>query len=345
MKILVLKFSALGDVVRTSYILPGLHDKYDNLVIDWITSNAAYELLSRNPYIRTLASPQSGLEFLKSDYYDLVLSFDDEYEVLKLLEGVNCGKIIGAYLQDGGRSYSHDASEWFDMGLISKHGKDIADVKKKKNTREHNQIFSEMLGINIRSGCFFNSKLIERRIAREFDKSVFNIGINPSAGPRWKSKEMPFDEVCRLIEQLMQCRVANKNIKIHLLGGKAEELRNAEIIKHVNACEVRDWGGNNTLLEFAAIVKACDYMISSDSLSLHLAISQKISNLSYYAPTSADEIGTFGTGVKVISLSADYCSYSADADNSTITADRLLNALKVHCLELKLPFHRKQLTN
>lgn len=337
MKILILKFGALGDVIRTSYILPGLHEKYKNLVIDWITSNAAYELLGQNPYIRTLASPQTGLEFLKLNHYDLVLSFDDEYEVLKLIESISYEKVVGAYMHDGLISYSDDASEWFDMGLISRYGKSEADIKKKKNSREHNQIFADMLGIKIHSGSFFNASTIERRIENHFDRSVFNLGINPSAGTRWKCKEMPFGEVCRLIEKLMQYRIGNKNIKIHLLGGQAEQARNAEIIKNVSKYAVRDWGGKNTLLEFAAIVKGCDYVITSDSLSLHLAVSQNVANLSYYAPTSADEIGTFGTGVKVISLSDDYCNYSSDADNSTITADRLFDAFKAHCRQLNWP--------
>jgi heptosyltransferase II len=334
MKILILKFSALGDVIRTSYLLSGLHNKYDNPVIDWITSNPAHELLRHNPYIRNLGSPQMGLEFLKYNYYDLVLSFDDEEEVLALIKDVHYKKLIGAYMQGEMKLYTPDASEWFDMGLLSKEGKIIADLRKKQNMREHNQIFGDMLGIKIESGIFFNSPLIEKRIEKEFDKATFNIGINASAGSRWRSKEMPFPEVCNLIVMLLRCRIDNKDIKIHLLGGLAEAKRNGEIINSLNECEIKDWGGQNTLLEFAAIVKGCDYIITSDTLALHLAISQRVFNLSYYAPTSANEIGTFGTGVKVISLADDYCNYDPDADNSTITAGRLFDAFKAHCLVL-----------
>ena len=336
MKILILKFSALGDVVRTSYILPGLCEKYDNPVIDWITSPAGQELLRHNPYIRLLASPQTGLEFLESNYYDLVLSFDDEEDVLKIVDKASHKKVVGAYLQDGRKYYSRDSSEWFDMGLISYDGKESADLKKKHNQREHNQIFADMLGIKIDQGIFYNSSWIKERIQKQFDKTVFNIGINSSACMRWKSKEMPFNEVCRLIERLHQYRVDNKKIKIHLLGGRSEETRNFEIREHVCKYDVKDWGGGNTLLEFAAIVKECDYVISSDSLALHLAISQKIYNLSFFAPTSASEIGTFETGIKVVSLSDDYCNYGPDSDNSTITADRIIDAFKTHCIALDI---------
>lgn len=334
MKILILKFNALGDVIRTSYILPGLYEKYDSPTIDWITSDAAHELLRHNPYIRVLASPQMGLDFLESNHYDLVLSFDDEKEVLALLDHVRYDKLTGAYHQHGNKLYSPDAAEWFDMGLLSKDGKKIADLRKKQNQREHNQIFADMLGIKIEGGIFFNSPLIEKKIAAEFDTTAFHIGINPSAGLRWQSKAMPLDEVCKLIVLLAQYRINNRLIKIHLLGGAAEAERNAAIRSRIRQCDIKDWGVDKTLLEFAAIVKACDYIISSDSLALHLAISQQVHNLSFYAPTSASEIGTFGSGLKLISLAEDYCSYSPGADNTTITAERLLQVFKTHCQTL-----------
>lgn len=327
MKILILKFNALGDVIRTSYILPGLFEKYDNPVVDWVTSDGAYELLRFNPYIRTLSCPQKGLDFLQRNKYDLVLSLDDEIEVLQILEQSNYIRLIGAYLEGSRRCYDGDSAEWFDMGLLSRFGKKVADQKKLANTREHNQIFADMLGIDIERPYFFNSYLNEDRAQKGFDCSCFNIGINPSAGSRWKNKELAFDEVCNLIEMLSTISVGGKHVCIHLLGGAAEQPRNAEIESTVTV-PLMNWGGQNTLLEFAAIVKGCDYLISGDTLALHFAISQQIPSLSYYAPTSAAEIGTFGIGEKVISLTEDYCNYKASADNSTITADRLFEAFE-----------------
>ena len=71
-----------------------------------------------------------------------------------------------------------------------------------------------------------------------------------------------------------------------------------------------------------------DYMISSDSLAMHLAISQGVRTVAFFAPTSAIEIDGFGRLMKLASTAPDYCSYKRDADNSTITADRLLALLR-----------------
>jgi heptosyltransferase-2 len=90
-------------------------------------------------------------------------------------------------------------------------------------------------------------------------------------------------------------------------------------------------------LELAAAIRAVDYLVTTDSLALHLAIAQGVPNLSFYAPTSAAEIETFGTGVKLLSTAPDYCSYRGDADNASITAARLLPLLKDHWARCRPP--------
>ena len=47
----------------------------------------------------------------------------------------------------------------------------------------------------------------------------------------------------------------------------------------------------------------------------------------FFTVTSSAEIDNFGNGCKIISDSPDYCSYKNNADNSTITSEKLFNAL------------------
>ena len=49
--------------------------------------------------------------------------------------------------------------------------------------------------------------------------------------------------------------------------------------------------------------------------------------MAFFAPTSAAEIELYGLGEKVASTAPDYCSYRADADNASITAERLCAAV------------------
>jgi heptosyltransferase-2 len=328
--ILIVKFGALGDVIRTSYILPGLHKKYAKPNIAWLTSPASFELIRFNPYIAEVASPEFRFSTIKQAHYDLVISLDDEKDILKLLADFRYRDFIGAYLRNDIAVYTDSASAWFDMGLISRFGKAKADALKKENKREHNQILAAMLDIRIDDPVFFNSPVIEKKVASLFDKEFFNVGINSGAGARWFSKQLPVEETTKLIAGILSHTISGKKTCVCLLGGREEMERHAIIKSAVKSNRLFDAGNDNSLLEFAAIVGCCDYVISSDSLALHLAISQKVKNLSFYAPTSADEIGTFGFGVKLISHAPDYCSYRKDADNSSITAERVLLLMKSH---------------
>jgi heptosyltransferase-2 len=329
--ILIIKYGALGDVIRTSYVLKGLCEKYEGVSIYWLTASNAADLLRYNPYVLQIVTPKCNLSGLKEISFDLVISLDEEKEILSALADLTYAKIIGAHLTDDNRPvYTDESAEWFDMGLISRFGKKRADELKKENKREHNDILATMLDITIEEPLFFNSPLLEKRMSVIYRKGCFTIGLNSGAGSRWLSKQLDMDETVHLIGELLNFELNGRKTCIYLLGGEEERERNRELKERVTSDRCIDTGIGNTLLEFAAIIKSCDYVISSDSLALHLAISQKIRNLSFYAPTSAREIGTFGSGVKVTSLSDDYCTYRKDADNSTLTADRIIQAFRQH---------------
>ena len=70
----------------------------------------------------------------------------------------------------------------------------------------------------------------------------------------------------------------------------------------------------------------CDLVITSDSLCLHVAVARRTPVVAFFAPTSAAEIELYGLGQKVVSTASDACSYRPDADNSTITPERLATA-------------------
>ena len=76
-------------------------------------------------------------------------------------------------------------------------------------------------------------------------------------------------------------------------------------------------------MEFAAIVRGLDLLLTSDSLALHVAVAGRVPVVAFFAPTSAAEIELYGRGEKVVSTSPDYCNYRKDADTSTLTAENL----------------------
>lgn len=323
--ILIVKFGALGDVVRTSYILPELAAKYPDARIWWLTSNGAVELLRFNPYIYQIATPSCGFEALAAQEFEFAVSLDDEREVLGRLAQLKVGHVVGARLEGEVRTYCNASAPWFDMGLISRFGKAAADELKRKNVREHHSFLGGMLGIEVKSPSFFNSNALQERVGSLFGAEWFHVGLNSGSGARWPSKQLPIPVAADLTRRLVGLRIDGRPVKVWLLGGKEEAVRHERILHENPSVRVEDPGFDQNILEFAARIRAMNFLVSSDSLALHLGIAQSVPNLSFYAPTSAAEIGTFGSGAKVVSTSPDYCNYKPDADNSSITVDRLLN--------------------
>lgn len=325
--ILILKVGARGDVIRTSYMLEDLYCKYDyNITITWIVGEDSFDLLRFNPYIHTLHSLSTfqQLVYRTADdgiTYDHIVSLDDERAVCALPMQVKHRRLTGAYDRDNQVFYTSDSARWFDMGLVSKHGKAVADLLKKQNTLSHSAILGEMLGIQIKRPMFFGSPILQAQAEtylRRFARPL--IGLNLSAGPRWPSKRLQIVEAISLARQLL-----DRGYTCLLLGGTQELLYNQHIqsaVAHPRCLLVSPL----SLLQFAAMISQLDAVFCSDSLALHLAISQNVPNVSYYTATSAAEIDTFGTGKKIVSTAGDYCSYAHDAGTSTITAERLLAA-------------------
>ena len=321
-RILILKLGALGDVVRTSYILPGLHERFGTGThVTWITSLAALPLLRFNPYVSELISmdrsiASASLEALNAVPFEWLLSFDDELESCGIASQVSAKRISGAFAASGKVCYTQDTREWFDMGLISRFGKARADQLKIENTHSHDAIFKRMLGIDVTKPLFFNDpqcNAVACTMLTSLPRKL--VGLNLSAGRRWPSKSLRLDEAILLIDQLK-----GGGATCVLLGGKEDAIYLEAIASKREIHVIRDL----SLGQFAGVIRGLDLLVTSDTLALHLAIAQGVPTVSYYAPTSAAEINTFGTGAKVASLSTDYCSYRPDADNSTITAERLL---------------------
>jgi heptosyltransferase-2 len=328
-KILIVKHGALGDVVRTSYFAGALRRKYgEELHLSWITAPAALPLISCNPHINLATTLFADLESIE---FDVIYSLDDELNVVHEVSKLNSITIVGSYFDGDLLSYSDDSSEWFNMGLLSKFGKVLADQLKRQNTRGHAEIFKDIFDVQSVKPEFYLSNE-DRSIAQKFLEGRDRLlGINPYAGGRWPSKEIGDDELFQLIKAISEREVFSELITIVLFGANNDRFRNEALAKLIKIAfpnqEIIVANTDDSVMKLAAYISRMSLMISSDSLGMHLAISQGIPTLAFFAPTSASEIDSFGICEKLLSTASDYCSYAKNCDNSSITADRLINKI------------------
>lgn len=339
--LLILKTGALGDVLRTTAILPGLHQRYADARVAWVTAPGAVDLVRHHPLVSQFEAfdPASLADFealsarLGLVSWARVISLDDEELCCRLATRLGGKRITGAYFDEAAlaRRYTPDAAAWFDMGLLSVHGKLTADRLKIENHKSQPQIYAEMLGIPMGKPALpllgpaanFGEAFARSTELRGHGPVV---GLNTGAGGRWTSKALPperVEAVCAAVHEALAGRVT-----FLLLGGREEARRNAELVARL-APRVRlvDGGTHNPLPEFAALVSQCDLLFSSDSLALHVAVARGVRCVVFFAPTSAAEIELYGLGEKVVSTAPDACSYRFDADNSSLTPERLSAAV------------------
>lgn len=340
--ILVIKTGALGDVLRTTAILPGLHGRFGGARVTWLTAPAARSLVEGHPQVAHVvtcqpddaASMREVAAELGARRWDWVLSLDDEQPLCALAAGLDAAALSGATLDDvGQRVYTDDVEPWFGMGLLARDGKAAADQRKVNNQRTHPAIFADMLAIEAgRPVLPLPGEALAGAHAFAQAHGMFDdelvVGLNTGAGGRWASKGLP---PARVVEFAAQFTAAQgRSVHYLVLGGPDERSRNDELLAGINALgdgsRAIDAGTDNDLLTFAARLALSDVLVTSDSLALHLGLATQTRLVAFFAPTSAAEIELYELGEKVASTASDYCSYRPDADNSSITAERLVAA-------------------
>ena len=245
---------------------PILHHFKDDEVY-WLTKHEAFPLLKNNPYIKKIL-------FLGDQVpeVDLVLSLDDEREACEIASRGK--KIIGAYYENGFK-YTEESSGWFDMGLISKYGKEKADVLKKKNTKSYQELLFAMIGKEFKGEEFIMNRpdVAEKNI----------IGIEDRAGVRWKMKR--WDKYPELAEKLKQ-----------------------------KGYEVKFFQQRENLEEYIKDIAECKLVISGDTLAMNLALGLKKKAIAIFGPTSLAEIYDYGILKKISTPLGCRCCYKTDCE-------------------------------
>lgn len=290
-KILIVKIGAIGDVLRTTSLLPGLAEKYEPAAIDWLTSAASRELLDWNRFLNRVLTWE---ERDQGADYDLVICLEDEKDVCRFATGVKSDRLVGAYLDHGKVTYTPSA--WFDMALISQFGLERANALKKTNKKTYQQHMADLLGIKVSPYVFkLTADEIEagRKAVRDLGlgKGEKIVGINTGAGRRWPQKSWGAEQTIDLVKRLKN----DLGVVSLILGGSDERERNLAIAQETGMPDA----GLHSLRGFAAVINQCPVLLSSDSLAMHFGIALGKRLVVFFGPTSAAEIELYGLGTKL----------------------------------------------
>lgn len=311
-KILIIKLDAVGDVLRTTCILPGLKEKYPASHITWLTKSNASEIFFNIDLVdRVLAIDNFETNyFLSVESFDLVLNLDSSPLSSSICSFVNGKEKLGFGLDEKGQVYpiNEEAIEWFEMGAF--------DDLKKRNTKTYQSIilniarlktenFPILLKLSDSEISFANNFLMKYGI----DKTKKIIGLNTGAGPRWKFKSWTLEGFESLIKKIL----SETDYYVFLYGGSYEKERNDQLSK-LHASRVINTGTENSLREFFTLLNLCDILLTGDTLAMHAATALKKKVVALFGPTSANEIETYGLITKIQSNLDCLVCYKMDCD-------------------------------
>lgn len=280
MNILIIKLGATGDVVRTTPLLRRLEGK-----VTWVTAAKNRPLLEgltgSNVELRVLSWEERSV--IAGESFDLAISLEDDRETAALLKTVRCEKVFGAYADDHGEmKYTDDARRWFDLSLISVHGRKQADVLKFQNRQTYQELIFEGLGLGFKGEQYLLPPTPPAPLHGD-------IAIAPEAGTVWPMKKWAhFDRLKNELEA--------RGLKVNVLPTRP------------------------TLLEHLADVRGHRCVVNGDSLPMHLALGSGIKCVALFTCTSPWEIYEYGRLTKLVSPLLGEFFYQRGFDPRATTA-------------------------
>lgn len=316
-KILIIKLGAMGDVLRTTFILEGLKEKYKNSTIDWLVDKKNVDVLVGNKYVDiVIPNDNKVFDFLTSTKYDIAINLDLSPESLSFTKLAFAKKIIGYYLDDSRKIVGSNeyAKKWLPASAY--------DNLKKENVHTYQYWMSNICELKKDNYEIVVpiSKQAERKAKKLKSSLRLNkskvIGINPGAGKRWVMKKWRIEKYIKLIKIL-----SSRGYNILLLGGKDDEQEINLILKQ-KIKNVYSTGTDNSVQEFFAMVNLCNLVVCGDTMAMHAALGLKKNVVAIFGPTSYNEIEMYGRGIKIVSMECN-CCYKPDCNRKVKCMDKV----------------------
>jgi len=309
MNLLIVKLSAIGDVIHTLPSLAALRRHFPAAHITWVVEEAASDLLTDHPHLdRVLISHRrrwqddlkrgrvrqplraiaAFLGDLRSRPYDLVIDFHGLFKSA-LLVGLSGGRRKLGYdsLQEGsGLFYTEKIPEDLTRHAVDRY-----------------LDFARHLGIEPGKAEFLIPDTADQR--GRIDSLLQGLGIAPrerfialSPVAFWETKLWEEARFSRLGDRIRR----ELGLPVVLTDGACDYT--ARIARGMTEAAV-NLGGRTTLRELAALYRRAALLVTTDSGPMHLAAAVVAPVVALFGPTDPRRTGPYGPGHTVLESPVD----------------------------------------
>lgn len=275
-RILLLRFSSLGDVVLLSGLIDALHAKHPGLQLSFVTKERYAELFRADPRIHRLLELGEGRGALRSLRAALdPLEFDEVIDAHASLRSILLSTLLAPaplrrLRKDALARWAFVRFRWRSAAL----------------GRQQSERYAKLVGLDALppSRILLGARESERG-AELLPGDGSYLAMAP--GARHATKQWPLERYVELAREVQR----GQHARIALFGGPGEEGLTARIAEELGDDAV-DLCGRLSLSEVAACLARCNLLVCNDSGLLHLSEAVGTPVLALYGPTSR-ELGFF----------------------------------------------------
>jgi heptosyltransferase I len=323
-KILLIKLSAVGDVIHTIPVLNKLRRRYPSAQLDWLVTPAIAELLRHNPAITNViefaredwSRPWTPAPFvsytrlaakLRANAYDLVVDMHGQFRTAVFALATGAPVRIGF---DRPRARVWDASPRTFSAEARKHAWQGAREGSWLAYTDHIPVptldlhavdrylsVGPILGFEEGPPDFSfpippaASANIESLLRRHDIAGAPLVVMAP--GTIWETKHWGTDKFAEVARHFLQ-----KGFAVALMGSRRERAICEEVARLAPGSV--DVAGETTLTELAALVRRSAISVTNDSGPMHLAVALGRPVVSVFGPTDPIWIGPYGRADAVL---------------------------------------------
>lgn len=251
MKILIIRFSSIGDIVLTSPVVRAMREQLDDVEIHYLTKQPFASILTSNPAINKVISIEKSidevLDELKNENYDQLIDLHNNIRT----------KSLKAKLKKP--MYSFPKLNWEKWLLVRfKMNKmpDLHVVDRYFKAVEHLNITNAKYPIEF---YIEEENFIDVKAELNFDPKEYN---SIAIGAQFKTKCMPLKLLAEIID--------SSNKPVVLIGSSDDKGFANQIITSTNN-KVVDATGKFNLQQSASIVKQGAKLLTNDTGMMHIA--------------------------------------------------------------------------
>ena len=323
-KILLIKLSAVGDVIHTIPVLNKLRRRYPSAQLDWLVTPAIAELLRHNPAITNViefaredwSRPWTPAPFvsyarlaakLRANGYDLVIDMHGQFRTAVFALATGAPVRIGF---DRPRARGWGASPRTFSAEARKHAWQGAREGSWLAYTDHIPVptldlhavdrylsVGPILGLEEDPPDFSfpipqaASANIESLLHRHDIAGAPLVAMAP--GTIWETKHWGTDKFAEVARHFLQ-----KGFAVALMGSRRERVVCEEVARLAPGSV--DVAGETTLTELAALVRRSAISVTNDSGPMHLAVALGRPVVSVFGPTDPIWIGPYGRADAVL---------------------------------------------